>query len=636
MHNIIKDKYKILGLIGSFYTNQMNSQASKQAGRITYVPFQTNITSKINQIIQYLSGNCYSIADYLVIPITETVIEYGVLSENQDFRSIEYKNFYKTYINNLELQKNQRIIYKINFNKDIYITALQLDEDASLLFEGVDFTSEFGCIYTYNTPSSIFGDSIHVRKYIQKKVNSNNYRLGVQDIYGDTNFITDFYRNNQSLKAFKYALLQAAGFPIIQEDDYIKNKLRTKDGCVYVTSKGKFYTADFKHNELNINDIVNKNQYIGSEILSIILPEDPIPNDLTHITFNGGSITGNKDIIISNSTKTLFNDNIFIAENFAQGGDGKQAYLNYINQLGAADKPSSSVPDSMNCIDFLRNVVATDRCLLIQIDEERISYDMTMKLKSFIIDNAPIGSIIAYCNGKPTVDPGPQPPIIVESSTTVVSFGNEVNPDPELITDSFYYNNVYGDDIGGSLTSGASVTITSSSKVWAGPNDGSIEGTWENQAAINEINTVLKLKHGFTSQDFATGSDIYYTASGIGSSTSQLKLDLKDTSEVGDNIILVVSITSRSGPAGGFWVEGIDNAQIQYAGNDGTGFTQAEGTYLTYNDSMADNWSNDTEGAQLFMVTGNVSAQKLITLGQPSIARNGWQILAYRTYRQIN
>lgn len=421
MHNLIKDKYKILELIGSFYTNQMNSQASKQAGRITYVPFQTNIAAKINQIIQYLGGNCYSIADYLVIPIDKTVIEYGVLSENQDFRSIKYKNFYKTYINNLELQKNQRIIYKINFNKDIYITALQLEEDASLLFEGVDFTSEFGCIYTYNTPSSIFGDSIHVRKYIQKKVNSNNYRLGVQDIYGDTNFITDFYKNNQSLKAFKYALLQAAGFPIIQEDDYIKNKLRTKDGCVYVTSKGKFYTADFKHNELNINDIVNKNQYIGSEILSIILPEDPIPNDLTHITFNGGSITGNKDIIISNSTKTLFNDNIFIAENFAQDGAGKQAYLNYINQIGAAEKPSSSVPDSMNCIDFLRNVVATDRCLLIQVDEEKISYDMTMKLKSFVVDHAPIGSIIAYSNGKPIVDPDPEPP-----TPTIVTIDGEL------------------------------------------------------------------------------------------------------------------------------------------------------------------------------------------------------------------
>lgn len=413
MHNLIKDKYNILGLIGSFYTNQMNSQASKQAGRITYVPFQTNITSKINQIIQYLSGNCYSVADYLVIPISETVIEYGVLGENQDVRSIEYKNFYKTYINNLELQKNQRIIYKINFNEDIYATALQLEEDASLLFEGVDFTSEFGCIYTYNTPSSIFGDSIHIRKYIQKKVNSNNYRLGVQDVYGDTNFIADFYRNNQSLKAFKYALLQAAGFPIIQEDDYIKNKLRTKNGCVYVTSNGKFYTADFKHNELSINTPVTKNQYIGSEILSIILPEDPIPSNVQYVNFNGGSVTGNKDIVISNSTKTLFNDNIFIAENFAQGGAGKQAYLNYINQLGAAEKPSASVPDSMNCIDFLRNVVAADRCLIIQIDEEKLTYDMTMKLKSFIIDNAPIGSVIAYCNGEipvdPPVDPEPEP-----------------------------------------------------------------------------------------------------------------------------------------------------------------------------------------------------------------------------------
>jgi hypothetical protein len=32
-----------------------------------------------------------------------------------------------------------------------------------------------------------------------------------------------------------------------------------------------------------------------------------------------------------------------------------------------------------------------------------------MKLKSFIIDHAPIGSVIAYCNGKTPVDP-PEPP----------------------------------------------------------------------------------------------------------------------------------------------------------------------------------------------------------------------------------
>jgi hypothetical protein len=32
-----------------------------------------------------------------------------------------------------------------------------------------------------------------------------------------------------------------------------------------------------------------------------------------------------------------------------------------------------------------------------------------MKLKSFVIDHAPIGSVIAYCDGKIPVDP-PEPP----------------------------------------------------------------------------------------------------------------------------------------------------------------------------------------------------------------------------------
>lgn len=630
MHNLIKDKYKILGLISSFYTNQMNSQASKQAGRITYVPFQTNITSKINQIIQYLSGNCYSVADYLVIPISETVIEYGVVGENQDVRSVEYKNFYKTYINNLELQKNQRIVYKINFNEDIYVTALQLEEDASLLFEGVDFTSEFGCIYTYNTPSSIFGDSIHVRKYIQKQVNSNNYRLGVQDVYGDTNFITDFYRNNQSLKAFKYALLQAAGFPIIQEDDYIKNKLRTKNGCVYVTSSGKFYTADFKHNELNINDAVTKNQYIGSEILSIILPEDSIPSDLTYITFNGGSITGNKDIIISNSTRPLFNDNIFIAENFAQG-PGRQAYLNYVNQLEAAEKPSLSVPDSMNGIDFLRNVVANDRCIILNINKDDLSYDMAMKLKSFIIDNSPIGVIIAE-----SLKSGDVPPLIINTPTTVACFGNESRPDRPFITDSFYLNNV--PDILCELSNGDTLFFDSSvNNFWAGAKDGSVENIWYNTKAITQLNKALNLgDNGFTASDFSQGSFIYYSATGNQYSTSTVTLDVSATAKVGDKIVIMASVASRQGTNRGFQITGISaqDIKLSYAGVFGDGFSSVNTNIVEYNPNNTENWSPEQENVNIFMAEGTLTSTSLV-LSQPNTNKNGWQFIGYKTSREV-
>lgn len=630
MHNLIKDKYNILGLIGSFYTNQMNSQASKQAGRITYVPFQTNITSKINQIIQYLSGNCYSVADYLVIPISETVIEYGVLGENQDVRSIEYKNFYKTYINNLELQKNQRIVYKINFNEDIYITALQLEEDASLLFEGVDFTSEFGCIYTYNTPSSIFGDSLHVRKYIQKQVNSNNYRLGVQDVYGDTNFITDFYRNNQSLKAFKYALLQAAGFPIIQEDDYIKNKLRTKNGCVYVTSSGKFYTADFKHNELNINDAVTKNQYIGSEILSIILPEDPIPRDLTYITFNGGSITGNKDIIISNSIRPLFNNDIFIAENFAQG-PGRQAYLNYVKQLGDTEKPSSSVPDSMNGIDFLRNVVANDRCIILNINKDALSYDMAMKLKSFIIDNSPIGAIIAE-----SLKSGDVPPIIINTPTSISCFGNESRPDRPFITDSFYLNVV--PDTLCQLSNGDTLFFDASvSNFWTGAVDGTIENTWYNTKAVNQLNEALNLgDNGFTNADFSQGSFVYYTSTGQQNSTSTVTLDVSATAKVGDKIVIMASVASRQHNNRGFQITGISDQDIKlsYAGVYGDGFSFVNTNRVDYNPNNTENWSPERENVNIFMAEGTLTSTKLV-LSQPNTIKNGWQFIGYKTSREV-
>jgi hypothetical protein len=62
---------------------------------------------------------------------------------------------------------------------------------------------------------------------------------------------------------------------------------------------------------------------------------------------------------------------------------------------------------------------------------------MVMKLKSFIIDNAPIGAIVAEA-----LKDGNVPPIIVNTPTAIACFGNESLPDRPFITDSFYLNNV--------------------------------------------------------------------------------------------------------------------------------------------------------------------------------------------------
>jgi hypothetical protein len=91
----------------------------------------------------------------------------------------------------------------------------------------------------------------------------------------------------------------------------------------------------------------------------------------------------------------------------------------------------------MNCIDFLRNVVANNRCIILDIDKEKIPYDIAIKLKSFIIDHAPIGVVIAEA-----LKDGEVPPLIITTPTSISCFGNESLPDRPFITDSFYLNNV--------------------------------------------------------------------------------------------------------------------------------------------------------------------------------------------------
>lgn len=218
---------------------------------------------------------------------------------------------------------------------------------------------------------------------------------------------------------------------------------------------------------------------------------------------------------------------------------------------------------------------------------------------------------------------------VASAAPVVVTFGNETAPERDFITDSFFVSDV--DETTCELKNGATVTLTPSrGKLWAGPTDGSVEKEWGNDAAITAMNTALGLTaNGFTADDFSAGSDIYYTASGDGGSSSTLTLNLGETAKVGDSITLFVTAASRAQHTAGFSITGLGNdITLSYAGLNGNGFTAASGSSVTYSGDLASNWSPNTESVMIFQVTGTLTSTTL-TMSQPGTAKNGWQTLSY-------
>ena len=219
---------------------------------------------------------------------------------------------------------------------------------------------------------------------------------------------------------------------------------------------------------------------------------------------------------------------------------------------------------------------------------------------------------------------------VAAAAPVVVTFGNETAPERDFITDSFYVNDVGATTY--TLQNGATVTLTpSTGKLWAGSSKGSVEKTWGNAAAITAMNTALGLTatNGFTAADFSVDSGIYYTATGGETSTSTLTLNLGDTAKVGDTITLFVTAASRTQHTAGFSITGLgDDITLSYAGLNGSGFTTASGSSVSYSNDLSSNWSPNTESVQIFQVTGTLASTTL-TMSQLGTKKNGWQTLSY-------
>lgn len=397
MYNTIKNKESILKLVGSFYSDIMKGDASKQAGKLTYIPFITSSFQKVDQLISLLLGKSYLLSEYFTIDINSSNIFYGIKTEGYTYQDIQFEPVGNLNLQNLQLEVGQSLLYKVTFDQNTLISTIQT-KNTAILYRNVDFVSKFGEIILELSPIELFKDNkIHVITGIQRYPNILCYYLGLDPVYGMVDRVQTYYKDSQAPIQFKYALLQAMGFPVVKEDDVIINTLDTKNGVVYITDKGYTYTADFSHTQLQVNTLIKKDQVIGmSDFLQIILPDEAMDANISEIHFNGGRVTGDKDIIIPNENVRIYQNGLYQPANLTTGGEGRDAYINFVNTIGTAEQLQyfkDNNIENINAIEFFRNVILAFRSIVI-LYSDTLTETMQFRMNNFIQKHSPIGSTI--------------------------------------------------------------------------------------------------------------------------------------------------------------------------------------------------------------------------------------------------
>jgi len=204
-----------------------------------------------------------------------------------------------------------------------------------------------------------------------------------------------------------------------------------------------------------------------------------------------------------------------------------------------------------------------------------------------------------------------------DNNPVVVTFGNDAGIDG-LTTDAFDF--ATQSNISQTLSDGTTLAFTPTNLVfWAG-NDGKIEGSWQNNSVIADINTELGTT-AFEAAYFSSGSNLKYLATGDQTSTSTLTLTFNNKQE-GDYITLYASLARRGGTLDNFSATGLDGIKIQYAVIGGSGFSDTK----AFSQRTG---SNNDSPVTIVKITGWLKSAKTLTMSSTS-TKNGWQMIAYK------
>jgi len=148
-----------------------------------------------------------------------------------------------------------------------------------------------------------------------------------------------------------------------------------------------------------------------------------------------------------------------------------------------------------------------------------------------------------------------------------------------------------------------------------------VAGTWENETALAALNEFTGIT--FTAADMSEGTSLKVAANSNGGVNAILNLILDAQSE-GDLVTLYTTVSGWNCPLDEITVTGLNDCVIKYAPGDGGGF---------YDFPV---FTQTNQGLNLIVITGKLTAAKLVTVTSPTMALDGsktkvgFQIAAYK------
>ena len=280
--------------------------------------------------------------------------------------------------------------YGLYIDKNVFVSSITT-EDGSLLLNGVDFESYFGVILFKTNPYVLFPKGRFLASSLTRRCrNILSFVLGVDDVYGPIDRVLAYYRVAQSPKTFYYAAAQAIGMCVVPEDCVVTSVEPLHKGYAYITDIGKL-DAPYEHTPYNEGDVIAKNTVIGgSDLFTIVLPNENLPTDLGSVSLD--YLLPVKGLSASNTTFTG-GSQASLAEVFEGSETAKNKYIAFLKDSNGGSLPSAGIGGT-NIINYVRNTMAPNRCLILRINEGRMYGDMQMSLDRFIERELPIGVVL--------------------------------------------------------------------------------------------------------------------------------------------------------------------------------------------------------------------------------------------------
>lgn len=263
--------------------------------------------------------------------------------------------------------------------------------DGILYTRGADFDSTYGFIAFRQSPVAMFPlMKLMAKSYTRRERNILNYTLQLNDVYGPVDWVVNYYRKQQSIKALAMAAAQAAGMAVIRDDCRIVERVPFMEGAYYLTNTGERYDAPYPHKQLGIGNRLKKGEIVGHmDVFRLVTPADEEFDSLPYI-YTGRS-TPVQNMKVYNAEGQITKGGHY------RPGFATPRYLQFLSALdGAPEDPEGEVVTGNMMMDFMKRRL-NGRGIVARINEGYMPKGMYNSLMEFLEREAPIGSVLTYC-----------------------------------------------------------------------------------------------------------------------------------------------------------------------------------------------------------------------------------------------